>query len=283
MEKVQTFASFAPCPCSHIFLCCVFLGLLHHVYNYLNICIMISRVKCPSGLLPVYKPKGITSNDAVGKIKSLLNEYFSDNEIAGARGKRNRIKVGHGGTLDPLATGVLVLGIGDGTKLLENYLKGSKRYLAVGKLGIETDSLDCLGKILSNVSCDGITIHDIERVAKQFSGEIMQTPPMFSALKSNGRRLYTLAREGIVIPRKSRPVTVYDLHIIGNPSYCLPEFGVDVECSGGFYVRKQCQVMYIDYSSTLYVSTLLCDVTCIYARLTWVCMLSNIGMALPPS
>ena len=155
------------------------------------------------------------------------------------KSKKNLIKVGHGGTLDPLATGVIVLGIGDGTKLLGSYLGGSKKYHAFGELGIMTDTLDNTGKIVSKKTCDHITRSDIESASKQFIGDIMQIPPMYSALKKDGKRLYEIAREGKVIDREARKMTCYNLSVDNeSESLQLPQFGLKVECSGGFYIRS---------------------------------------------
>ena len=134
-----------------------------------------------------------------------------------------------------MATGVLVLGINEGTKLLEKYLKGTKCYNTIGMLGSATDTLDCTGKQLSASDCSKVKYQDIEQSLKHFTGDILQTPPMYSALKSNGVRLYDLARQGIEVERLPRPVTVYSLSLI---ELTLPQLGLHIECSGGFYVRS---------------------------------------------
>jgi len=196
----------------------------------------------PSGLLAVYKPAGPSSADVVAKVKNLL--------MAGARMSNNdrrskaRLKVGHGGTLDPMATGVLVLGIGNGTKMMESYLKGNKGYRAVAKLGIGTDTLDRTGAETSNLPWEHVTLDELRRVSEQFKGDIMQVPPMYSALRSSGVRLHTLARQGVVVERPPRPVTVFALEVSDRTptpdasALKLPEYSLDVECSGGFYIRS---------------------------------------------
>ncbi len=187
----------------------------------------------PSGLCAIYKPLGWSSNDAVQKIRSILEkEYRRENKTR----KHTKIKVGHGGTLDPLAEGVLVLGIGEGTKLMQSYLSGAKGYSAEGLLGQEMDTLDSTGKVTSIVDCSQITSAQISDALQPFRGSIMQKPPMFSALKRDGQTLYELARKGIEVDRELRPVTVYTLNMRSN-SRELPYFGLDVDCSGGFYVR----------------------------------------------
>ena len=137
-----------------------------------------------------------------------------------------------------MATGVLVLGINDGTKLLEKYLKGSKCYKAVGILGSATDTLDSTGLKVCDKEFKHVTYEDISLMLKQhFTGEILQIPPMYSALKLKGERLYDLARKGIEVDRLPRPVTVYSISL--DPiEQLLPYFGINVECSGGFYVRS---------------------------------------------
>lgn len=204
----------------------------------------INRFKLPSGLLAVYKPKGISSNAVVQTVKRRLTEgalelMKAQNVINAVAKSKNLIKVGHGGTLDPIATGVMVLGVGEGTKMLGSYLGGSKRYHTIGELGIMTDTLDSTGKVLSRMTCDCIRRVDIEMASKQFIGDIMQTPPMFSALKKDGQRLYELARKGKVVERERRKVVCYNISVDEeSESLQLPLFGLDVECGGGFYIRS---------------------------------------------
>jgi tRNA pseudouridine55 synthase len=152
------------------------------------------------------------------------------------RGKKAGIKVGHGGTLDPMAEGVLVLGLGDGTKLLANYLSGSKGYQTVAMLGKSTDTLDITGAVLEERDCSHITRDQLESVLPNFRGEIKQMPPMYSALRKDGKRLYELARSGIEIERPLRDVTVHKLVMSGD--HALPYFGLEIECGGGTYVRS---------------------------------------------
>lgn len=136
-----------------------------------------------------------------------------------------------------MAEGVLVLGVGKGTKLLESYLTGSKKYTGTGKLGEETDTLDSTGKVINTIDCSNVTLEDIESVLPRFRGDIMQIPPMYSALHSNGSRLYSLAREGVVVEREARSVHCFDISLVRNEDK-YPYFTIDVECGGGFYVRS---------------------------------------------
>lgn len=178
----------------------------------------------PSGLCAVHKPKGCTSANVVSRVKYLFDP------------KGKKVKVGHGGTLDPMAEGVLVLGIGEGTKQLSKYLAGSKGYAAVGLLGRAYDTLDITGQVTESADFGHVTEDMLESALAKFRGDILQMPPMYSALKNKGRRLYDLAREGIEVEREARKVSVYDLALVCDRD--LPEFSLRVECSGGFYVRS---------------------------------------------
>lgn len=172
------------------------------------------------GVLNIYKPSDITSFDVVRKVMKLCNTR----------------KVGHTGTLDPLASGVLPICIGRATKLVDYLMSETKVYTAQLMLGIETDTYDREGKIISerNVS---ISNEEILAAFNPFWGEIEQEPPMYSALKVNGKRLYELARQGIIIERKKRKVTIYDLKII---DISLPIITFSVTCSKGTYIRSLC-------------------------------------------
>eukprot|EP01035_Chromulina_nebulosa_P018468 gene18468-24178_t len=180
----------------------------------------------------VYKPMNYSSANIVAKIKYILQ----NGEKSITNVKRN-IKVGHGGTLDPLAQGVIVLGVGKGTQLLSEYLIGSKGYKATGILGSETNTLDCTGEVIKVKDCSHITIDRINQELIHFRGNITQIPPMFSALNRGGVRLYELARKGIEVERTPRDVTVYSLELDKHQPG-LPYFNLLIECSGGFYVRS---------------------------------------------
>jgi tRNA pseudouridine55 synthase len=187
-----------------------------------------SKNQIPGGLLAVYKPKSWTSQDVCAKIKLLLHPYSGSTKF---------IKVGHGGTLDPMAEGVLVLGIRDGCKGMDAYLKGGKQYYATALLGSETDTLDAEGTVTETVPSEHITESMLDKTLEKFRGDIFQMPPMYSALKQNGTRLHALAREGIVVDRELRPATVYSLEM-AEPRNKLPYFSLNVSCGGGFYIRS---------------------------------------------
>lgn len=163
-------------------------------------------------------------------------EWTSHDVVAKARGVLGTRKVGHSGTLDPGATGVLVLGVGRATKLLRFVTAMPKTYVAEVLLGVETDSLDADGEVTATHDMSHITISDVEAVLDQFRGDIEQIPPMVSAIKVDGKRLHQLAREGIEVERKPRPVTIHRLDVAeipGDPT----AFRMEVECSSGTYIR----------------------------------------------
>jgi len=180
------------------------------------------RGRAVDGIVVVDKPRGMSSNDAVQKAKRLF----------GAR------KVGHTGSLDPLATGVLPLCFGQATKFSQYLLASDKKYRARIKLGVSTDSGDADGKTLATRSAEGIGKADVEEALGHFRGEIKQAPPMFSAVKHKGEPLYKLARQGIEIERKARSVTIYSNELVGFEG---DEFELETHCSKGTYVRAIAQ------------------------------------------
>ena len=197
------------------------------------------------GLLSVVKPLNLTSQDVVKCIRRVLE---SDTHRRGgttssptARKNKNRIiKAGHGGTLDPLATGVLVIGIGHGTKELHSYLSGSKKYFARGEFGFETTTLDMdvSGTVTKRMPVDHITVENVRNCLPSFTGEIQQYPPIFSAIKKNGKKLYEAGREGKTaedLQIEPRNVTVYNLELV---DASLPSFDINIECGGGTYIRS---------------------------------------------
>ena len=173
-----------------------------------------------SGIVVVNKHAGVTSNDIVIKLRRLF----------GTR------QVGHTGTLDPMATGVLPVLIGRAVKASENITAENKRYTAHLKLGITTDTEDTTGTVLSET--DQIPKEeDVLAVCATFVGDILQTPPMYSALKVNGRKLVDLAREGITVERQARPITVHSLKAV---KLAEDLYELDVSCSKGTYIRTLC-------------------------------------------
>lgn len=172
-----------------------------------------------AGILSVDKPTGITSHDVVGRLR----------RIAGTR------RVGHAGTLDPIATGVLVLAIGRATRLLE-YVQGqAKQYRATVRLGQTTATYDAEGEIEEERPFAHLTPAAIATALAPFRGTITQQPPAYSAIKQDGQPLYKLARKGIAVDVPTREVTIYDLTLV---SVDLPDVVLDVHCSTGTYIRS---------------------------------------------
>ena len=183
---------------------------------------MISR-----GIFAVYKPAGVTSAAVTNRIKRILLQQ-SDH--------KGKLKVGHGGTLDRQAEGVLVIGIGEDCKKLQQFLHGEKSYESVGELGKATDTLDNdNSSIVEEKAYDHIMRDDLERVVESFRGEMIQTPPVYSALKLDGRRLSDWAREGIIIPPKPRHISIHSISLV---EFYPPHFKIRVCCSAGTYIRS---------------------------------------------
>lgn len=172
-----------------------------------------------NGLIIFDKEKGITSHDLVYKVRK----------------KTGIKKVGHAGTLDPMATGVLIITIGKATKVNEYLLLKDKKYIAKIKLGILTDTFDITGNILEkeNVS---VLKKDIEEVLKRFTGKMSQTPPIYSALKVNGKKLYEYAREGKEVKIKNRNIEIFENKLIDFNG--KDEFSIEIEVSKGTYIRS---------------------------------------------
>lgn len=171
------------------------------------------------GVLLLDKPQGMTSNDALQKVKRLFNAK----------------KAGHTGALDPLATGMLPICFGEATKFSQYLLDSDKRYRVIAKLGERTDTSDADGQIISTRSVN-ITQSQIDEALTHFRGDILQVPTMFSALKYQGKPLYEYARQGIVIEREARPITIYDNQFIQYDS-TKHELTLEIHCSKGTYIR----------------------------------------------
>ncbi len=171
------------------------------------------------GLLIVDKPAGWTSHDVVAKCRGVFRQK----------------RAGHSGTLDPDATGVLLIGFGCVTKLLPLLTALPKTYTAEFVMGVETSTLDASGEVLRTYDMRGLTLDAVRNAAKAFVGDIEQIPPMVSAVQIDGVRLHELARQGIEIDRPPRPVTIYRYEILGEVEAGV--FSVEVECSSGTYVR----------------------------------------------
>ena len=174
-----------------------------------------------NGIINVYKEKGYTSHDVVAVLR----------KIAGQK------KIGHTGTLDPDATGVLPVCLGRATKLCDLLTDRDKTYEAVLLLGKTTDTQDISGAILKEQPTDHLNEAEVTKVIESFKGTYDQIPPMYSALKVNGKKLYELAREGKTVERKSRKVTIYQIHI---KEIQLPRVRMEVTCSKGTYIRTLC-------------------------------------------
>ena len=173
-----------------------------------------------TGVIFLDKPQGLTSFVAANRVKRVL----------GAK------KAGHTGTLDPMATGVLVVMLGGATRFIDFLHTHDKAYEATVRMGITTDTLDIEGAVLTETKTN-ITAEEFEKTMLSFLGEIDQIPPMYSALKKDGKKLYELAREGIEIERESRRVNIYSLEMTGADE-AKQEFSFRVSCSAGTYVRS---------------------------------------------
>ncbi|MGN1115064.1 MAG: tRNA pseudouridine(55) synthase TruB [Candidatus Ornithomonoglobus sp.] len=173
-----------------------------------------------NGVVIVDKPQGKTSHDVVAMLRRVYKTR----------------RAGHTGTLDPLATGVLVVCVGNATKAADMLTAADKRYTAVFELGKRTDTLDIEGRVLEERPVN-VTDEEIRRTVEKFKGEQEQLPPMYSALKQNGKKLYELAREGKEVERKPRKINIYSIDIL---KIDLPYVTIDVSCSKGTYIRSLC-------------------------------------------
>lgn len=171
------------------------------------------------GIIVINKPDGMTSHDVVTRVRK----------------KFNMRRVGHAGTLDPLATGVLVILLGKATKLFNKFVAFDKAYRATLILGMTTTSADTEGKLIEQRSYEHIDRENVEEAFRKFTGQIEQVPPMVSAVKFAGRKLYQLARKGIEVERKARQIRIDCLRI---EAFNPPEVKFYVECSKGTYVRQ---------------------------------------------
>lgn len=175
----------------------------------------------PSGIIIINKPAGWTSMDVCAKLRGIFHEK----------------RVGHAGTLDPMATGVLPVFVGQATKAVSFAESGEKEYLARLRLGLTTDTQDTTGTVLSELPVT-VTEEDLRAVLPRFTGEIEQIPPMYSAVKVQGRKLYELARKGAEVERKPRAVTIFALELLGQTG--KNEYALRVRCSKGTYIRTLC-------------------------------------------
>ena len=174
-----------------------------------------------NGIVIIDKPEGWTSQDVTARLRRVFNTR----------------RIGHGGTLDPMATGVLPVFVGRGTRAVEFFEHAEKTYEAVLQLGIATDTEDISGEVLEQRPVS-VTETELEAVLQQFRGEIMQIPPMYSALKVNGQKLYDLARKGKEVERQPRPITIHKLECL---SFSGDKATLLVHCSKGTYIRTLCK------------------------------------------
>lgn len=173
-----------------------------------------------NGIILVDKPCGWTSHDVVGKLRGILRER----------------RIGHSGTLDPMATGLLVVFAGRATRAVEFAEADSKEYIAGLRLGVSTDTQDTTGNVLN--TCEALPSKDeLIAAANGFLGEISQIPPMYSAIKINGKKLYELARRGEIVERSPRKVTISKLELVGEDK---SDYILDIHCSKGTYIRTLC-------------------------------------------
>ena len=173
-----------------------------------------------NGILLIDKQPDWTSNDVVAKLKGILHQR----------------RIGHSGTLDPMATGLLVVFVGRATRAVEFAEGHDKRYLAGLRLGLTTDTQDVTGTVLEEKTVS-VTAEKLEKALEGFRGQLQQIPPMYSAIKQNGRRLYDIARKGGEVERKPRAITIHDLRVIDGQE---GDWLLDVRCSKGTYVRTLC-------------------------------------------
>ncbi len=174
-----------------------------------------------NGIINVYKEKGYTSFDVVARMRGICGQK----------------KIGHTGTLDPDAEGVLPVCLGKATKVCDMLIDSDKVYRAVMQLGVETDTQDLTGTVLKTGETSELTEAEVRETIQGFQGEILQVPPMYSALKVNGKKLCDLARAGVTVERKARPVTIYAIQV---ESIELSYVTMTVSCSKGTYIRTLC-------------------------------------------
>ncbi len=172
-----------------------------------------------NSVIPIWKPVDWTSFDVVKKIRNQIKPF----------------KVGHAGTLDPFSEGVLMICTGKKTKCVESFMNQPKEYVAEINLGCETDTLDLTGNIIKRAQIPDINENIIQNVLSDFIGDIMQEPPMYSALKYNGQPLYKLARRGIKIHRKKRAVKIYNITLL---NFTVSSIEIKVMCGRGTYIRS---------------------------------------------
>lgn len=174
-----------------------------------------------NGILLIDKPQDWTSSDVVAKLRGVLHEK----------------RIGHAGTLDPMATGLLVLFVGRATRACSFAEAEDKSYQAALRLGLATDTQDVTGRVLREADASAVTEDKLRSALRRFTGEIEQIPPMYSAIKQGGKKLYEIARRGGEVERKPRPITVHRIGLTGRSG---SDWLLDIDCSKGTYVRTLC-------------------------------------------
>jgi tRNA pseudouridine55 synthase len=206
------------------------LGLRPHIHNALRFTFYVLRM---DGIFNIDKPQGLTSHDVVARVRRIIRAHLALS-IQNPKSKiQNR--VGHAGTLDPIATGVLPVVVGKATRLVEYLSDADKAYRATLVLGATTDTYDREGTIMPVEGAEMPTRTQVEAALDAFRGEIEQLPPMHSAIKVGGKKLYELARAGVEIERKPRRITIHRLDL---EAYRPPVMVIYVECSKGTYIRS---------------------------------------------
>lgn len=179
----------------------------------------MTRQTAPMGFFNIDKPAGWTSHDVVARVRRIISER----------------QVGHAGTLDPMATGVLLVCVGRATRLVEYVSALPKVYRATVTFGVETDTWDAEGRVIAERDATGLVLEQLSQLLERFRGEIEQVPPMYSALKRGGQPLYRLARAGQTVEREPRTVRIHRLDILG---WEPPHLSLMIECSPGTYIRS---------------------------------------------
>lgn len=200
-----------------------------------------SSLNTRNGVINFLKPPGMTSHDAVAFVRRVLKEK----------------RVGHTGTLDPGAAGVLPICVGQATRLVEDLQAGTKRYLAEATFGSETDSGDLLGEVVRTSDASALQLESLRAVLERFRGEIEQTPPLHSAIKVGGQKLYDLARSGQTVEIPTRRVIISHLQVTRWQDGANPRAILDIECSGGTYIRSLVRDIGRELSSAATMSFLL--------------------------
>jgi tRNA pseudouridine55 synthase len=211
------------------------------------------RLTSLNGVLAILKPTGESSNDTLNRLKTTIQQILQKHanmNRSQAVSIQKKMKIGHGGTLDPMASGVLVVGINGGCKMLDGFLKGCKKgYRATGRFGLHYDTYDTTGVLVKEMPYEHVKEEDVRKILNEkFTGDIMQRPPAFSALKVNGKRAYEVSRQRqksllkdencAVQPELELPARPITISRIDLTKFDLPEFEIDMECGSGTYVRS---------------------------------------------